>query len=158
MRGDRDQLRAALEAQLSFTGLGDANPEDSRDLWAVIEPEIEGILQDFYGHLQQHSSKSDFKRINVERLIAKQKEHWGRLFSGTFSADYVDGVLKVGTVHNSIGLEPEWYVGGYSYLLNQMAALVMDHFKGEPERVLLLNNLVTLDMGIALSVYQPDWD
>jgi methyl-accepting chemotaxis protein len=55
-------------------------------------------------------------------------DHWSLIASGAFDEDYVDAVTRIGNVHAKLGLEPNWYIGGYSYILE---ALVTEIITGE---------------------------
>ncbi len=54
---------------------------------------------------------------DIPRLKAAQGSHWGRLFNGRFDDAYINGVRTIGLIHNKIGLEPRWYIGGYNLVL-----------------------------------------
>ena len=42
--------------------------------------------------------------------------HWLEyIFSGHFGENYVESIRKVGMAHVRVGLEPSWYICGYSY-------------------------------------------
>ena len=30
----------------------------------------------------------------------------------------VDSVRRIGAAHNRLGLEPQWYIGGYAFITN----------------------------------------
>ena len=70
----------------------------------------------------------------------------------------MQGVRTIGLIHNKIGLEPRWYIGGYNFVLSQLAALAVGQYRWKPARLsgvlTALNCAVLLDMDIAISVYQ----
>ena len=51
----------------------------------------------------------------MNRAKSMQEKHWGLIISAQFDESYVASVKKIGQVHNRIGLEPRWYIGGYSF-------------------------------------------
>ena len=58
-----------------------------------------------------------------------QTGHWVNIANGDFSADYVNKVKTIGTVHARIGLEPRWYIGGYAIVLDHLInAAVAENF------------------------------
>ena len=67
-------------------------------------------------------------------------------------------VQIIGEVHFRIGLEPQWYMGGYCFILNQLAELVLATYPKKPERaaavIAAINRAVFLDMNMALSVFK----
>ena len=87
-----------------------------------------------------------------------QGSHWGRLFNGRFDDDYIKGVRTIGLIHNKIGLEPRWYIGGYNLVLSQLQELAVRSNRWKPGQLVALqtavNAAVMLDMDFAISVYQ----
>ena len=94
----------------------------------------------------------------IPRLKPAQSAHWQRLLSGRFDAAYFDGVRTIGLVHHKIGLEPRWYIAGYTYVLNRLVALAVRTHRWSPGKLAALiaavNAAVMLDMDIAISTYQ----
>jgi methyl-accepting chemotaxis protein len=82
-------------------------------------------------------------------LKQAQTGHWRKLFSG---------VQAIGPVHHRIGLEPRWYIGGYTYILNRLVGLALRTYRWSPGKltslISALNAAVMLDMDIAITVYQ----
>jgi methyl-accepting chemotaxis protein len=154
--------------RLSFAAL-DADKqrllaEASRDL----EAELPEALEAFYRHMRGWSQLTAMfdSEPAMDRARRAQGDHWRRLFSGRFDVDYVESVRRVGRVHSRIGLDPRWYLGGYSYLLGRLLpGLARRALKGplgwlvrrRTERLAALMTAVTqaalLDMELAVSVY-----
>ena len=95
---------------------------------------------------------------DAPRLKSAQKSHWAKLFSGTFDPSYMQGVQIIGEVHNRIGLEPRWYIGGYNFVLSQLTELAVKTYKwrlAKLAKVLVaVDAAVMIDMDLAISVYQ----
>ena len=68
------------------------------------------------------------------------------------------GVRSIGRVHDKIGLEPRWYIGGYNLVLGRLSDLAVRTYRWKPRRLAsvlsALSSAVMLDMDIAISVYQ----
>ncbi|MEQ1890218.1 MAG: protoglobin domain-containing protein, partial [Alphaproteobacteria bacterium] len=94
----------------------------------------------------------------MSRLVSAQTAHWGRLFNGRFDEAYIQGVRTIGTVHNRIGLEPRWYIGGYALVLSDLTDLAIRTYRWKAKRlgevITAVNSAVMLDMDFAISVYQ----
>jgi hypothetical protein len=94
----------------------------------------------------------------MPRLKKAQGTHWARLFNGRFDWDYMQGVRAIGLVHNKIGLEPRWYIGGYNFVLGQLVGLAVARYRWRPQQLAevmtAVNCAVMLDMDLAISVYQ----
>src|SRR5262249_16820595 len=95
---------------------------------------------------------------DIPRLKQAQGTHWGRLFDGRFDEAYIQGVRRIGMVHNKIGLEPRWYIGGYNFVLNQLVDLAVKTNRCKPSKpsrlIAAVTSAVMLDMDFAISVYQ----
>ena len=86
-----------------------------------------------------------------------------RLFSGRFDADHFASVRKVGLTHSRIGLEPQWYIGGYAFILTMLLDVATRKYQSrlrpEAARAKLasllraINQAVMLDMDVAILVY-----
>jgi methyl-accepting chemotaxis protein len=57
----------------------------------------------------------------------KQVEHWSIILRGDFSQEYVTSVRRIGQTHARIGLEPRWYIAGYSFIMERVVALIARH-------------------------------
>lgn len=127
-------------------------------MWKDIAPELPRVLERFYGHMHRQPQLSKLIGTQQSRLVAAQMQHWGRLFSGSFDESYVEGIRRIGLVHNKIGLEPRWYIGGYAFLVNELIGALSKkyRFKGAAlaRKLSVVNRVVMLDMDFAISVYQ----
>jgi len=119
-------------------------------------------LDDFYTYIYQIPETRAFFRSREHMMHAKamQIRHWGVILEGSFGADYVASVTKIGEVHNRIGLEPKWYIGGYNFLLCALLEAVSRRKKENPFRrpdplplQQALSKAVMIDMDLAIAVY-----
>jgi hypothetical protein len=55
----------------------------------------------------------------------------GLIATGKFDQDYIDGVTRIGKVHAKLGLEPQWYIGGYSLIMGRTG---QDHDRNRTRR------------------------
>jgi hypothetical protein len=93
--------------------------------------------------------------------------HWVNIADGNFNEEYVGKVRTIGTVHARIGLEPQWYIGGYAIILDHLINCAVEEIfpKGgmfskktmKPaefgKALASLVKAVLLDMDLAISVY-----
>ncbi len=129
-----------------------------RELWPHVAKAMPDVLDGFYRHVTSEQKLADMMGTQVERLKKVQGSHWERLFNGKFDADYINGVRTIGAVHNKIGLEPRWFIGGYAYVLSRLNDVVVSQFRWRPAKMraalAAVNSALMLDMDIAISVYQ----
>jgi len=149
---------ATTLGRLRFLQINNETRQELKALWTDIKPALPGIIRRFYEHLGTEPRLKQLIGHHQERLTEAQSVHWERLFSGRFDDDYVASTRRIGLVHNRIGLEPAWYIGGYNFVLNELVlCLARSHrFSGAAlaRKIVTLNKAVTLDMSYAISVYQ----
>jgi methyl-accepting chemotaxis protein len=147
-----------IATRLRFMRIDDHTRGLLREFWKILEPELPAILDAFYDHVTREPNLAKLVGNKVPGLKVAQRGHWGRLFDGRFDDAYMEGVRQIGMVHNKIGLEPRWYIGGYSFVLNRLVAIAVKSCRWNARRLAPLmcaiNAAVMLDMDIAISVYQ----
>ncbi len=151
--GDADRV-----TRLKFMQIDEEAIRHLRDFWRIVEPELPAILDGFYRHVLATPALARLIGEQAPRLKKAQATHWYRLFNSGFDGAYVDGVRTIGLVHNRIGLEPRWYIGGYNFVLARLVSLAVRAHRWTPTKLTAtlaaLNSAVMLDMDFAISVYQ----
>ena len=153
-------LTEDYRARLAFMRIDATIGEDLRAFWPAVEQALPDILDGFYAHTTSTPRLSALVGNQTSRLKQVQAQHWEKLFSGRFDTEYFDSVRRIGSVHNRIGLEPRWYIGGYNFILARLAELVVRRHRFSARRQAAVLKAVTsavmLDMDIAISVYQEE--
>lgn len=174
-RGARDaQYTAAnpttnLSRRLEFMQLDAESCQSIRSLKTVVERELPIALDKFYQQLRKTPEASRFfsSEEQITRAKGAQTGHWANISRGDFNEDYMSKVRIIGTVHARIGLEPQWYIGGYSLILEHLITALFAEFapKGGifarsamtqtafAKALSSLVKAVLLDMDLAISVY-----
>src|SRR6266568_9267778 len=146
------------EIRMRFMRIDARTGELLREFWKVVEPALPKLLDGFYQHVTREPHLARLIGSNIPRLKTAQGSHWARLFNGRFDHEYMQGVRTIGHVHNKIGLEPRWYIGGYNFVLSQLVALAVRKYRWKPDHLSAIltatNCAVMLDMDMAISVYQ----
>jgi methyl-accepting chemotaxis protein len=147
-----------IEERLRFLQIEPQTRSDLQAVWTLIGPALPAVLERFYQHIKAVPALAQLIGQQQPRLVAAQSDHWARLFSGKFDADYVSSIRKIGLIHHKIGLEPRWYIGGYSFVMAELIRhLTSKHrFSGHAlgRQIETLTRAVMLDMDFAISVYQ----
>jgi len=116
-----------------------------------------GIVEAFYNHLLACPETAEYLSAPgmVERLQRKQSHYFHSMFSGDLDLAYVEERLRVGAVHERIGVPPRWYIGAYSrYLVVAHAA-----FHGRLEQAeavattAALEKVMHFDAALAMDAY-----
>lgn len=163
--GTRDPLSAnALDAagragRLDFFALTAEDEALLRAMKPLAEGTVDGIVTDFYEHLLRFPPLAQLLREvpgRIERLKAQQRAYFLSLTDGHVDEEYFESRLRIGNVHQQIGLEPTWYMGAFAlYLRLALRALVTAENDGS--RILptveALIKSVFLDMSLAMHTY-----
>jgi methyl-accepting chemotaxis protein len=151
--------------RLNFLMIDDETRNSLAEFAPALKELLPPVLDAFYAHLRKHPEMMKFFSSDSRVAHAKsaQFDHWMRLFSGRFDAEYFTSVKKIGLTHSRIGLEPRWYIGGYTFTLNMLIEAATRHHRNlmRPEATRLklvsllraINQAVMLDMDLAISVY-----
>lgn len=148
-----------IDNRLAFLRFG----ENDRKAMQVLKPAItEGWHvqeSDFYAHLSgfDEPSRQLSDVANLEKLRDAHRRYFDELSKATFTPAYIEGRLKVGLVHQHIGLAPKWYLGAFSHVFEQVLPIIWDKCDGEREQVLstisALYKLIQFDVTLSLDTY-----
>lgn len=113
----------------------------------------------FYFHLSAFPALRKFMHdeARIERLKGILAEYFNQLTGGTYDEAYVRDRLRVGYVHQQVGLGPKWYTGAYrkylSFLLHSTSERLGVSEKRFLETFDALLKVVFFDMELALDTY-----
>jgi methyl-accepting chemotaxis protein len=154
-----------MEQRAAFMGLG-APSEAFRSVGDILREALPDALDAFYDRVRAHPETRRFFRDenHITAASKAQQGHWAAIIDGRTDADYGRSVRTIGQVHARIGLEPRWYIGGYSVLLAHLIDRVTrrprkwsvkpaEHDRITSEAVAELTQRVMLDMDLAISIY-----
>lgn len=156
---------STISGRLSFNRIGDEAIAALRQSKSFVMSELPAILDGFYDHISKFPETAKFFKNRQHMMHAKemQLKHWAVILDGRFDETYEASVTKVGEIHNTLGLEPRWYIGGYTALVSglveaiglRMPASTFDRHAAR-KRVALQAAIVKaamLDMDFAMAVY-----
>jgi len=157
--------RLEIESRLRFHNISRevALTLTSNRSW--VSAALPASLDAFYRHVADFPDARVFFKdeSHIAHAKAMQLKHWDIILRGDFGEAYVASVTKIGEVHNRIGLSPQWYIGGYNFLLCALMEAVDKSrtgglvARGEiADKAMLrhaLTRAVMLDMDYAIGVY-----
>jgi rsbT co-antagonist protein RsbR len=136
--------------------------EDSERLLgvnALATEYADPVIEDFYQHLLSYPETRVFfqdPRV-LDYVKRKQKEYFLRLTQGNYDTEYIENRLKIGAVHERIGLPVKSYLGAYNFYLRAVADRLTEAYANDPNQalqvLLSLMKLVFLDIGLAIDTY-----
>lgn len=145
--------------RLNFLEINEKNIETGQEFFEVLSKKFPEVLDHFYAHIngQKETAEIIGDQSRIPSLKSAQSSHWGKLFSGSFDQDYFDSISRIGHVHEKIGLEPKWYLGGYSLVINEIIKLAIEKYKNKPQKLQLVIETVIkyffLDIDVGVSTY-----
>ncbi|WP_165222836.1 globin-coupled sensor protein [Affinirhizobium pseudoryzae] len=154
-----------LNERLDFAGLNEPARRVLSEMQPLIRQAIGPALDDFYDKAKKHPHTASFfsSAGHIAHAKARQEQHWAAIASGKYDASYVDAVSTVGRTHARLGLEPRWYIGGYTLILEGIIkAVVASELKGflhakkaktVEEKISAVVKAALIDMDYAISVY-----
>jgi len=152
---DPDEV-ASRKAFLEFT---DADAALLKELHARLEAERDSFSEAFYDHLRRFPEivplLGDAEKL--ERLKRTQSAYFSQLTEGEYGVDYVEHRLRVGMVHQRVGLTPKWYIGAYRKYLGELVPIIFHLLEGDAEKCSATYNallkIIFFDMELALDTY-----
>ena len=157
-----------LARRLAFIQFGPEAESRIRDVKEILTSALPAALDAFYDRVGAFPETKSFFANAAQMDGAKKRQlgHWDKIASGAFDQSYVEAVSAVGRVHAHIGLEPRWYIGGYSLILEKLITSVIEarwpkstfgsKLPGSAERsaeIAAVIKAAMLDMDYAISVY-----
>ncbi|OLP60981.1 chemotaxis protein [Xaviernesmea oryzae] len=154
-----------LQARLDFVNLGQEQRATLADILPLISTSVGPALDQFYAKIAHHPHTSKFFRDQAHVQAAKQAQaqHWETIASGRFDEGYAQKVNAIGKAHARIGLEPRWYIGGYSLMLEALLKSIVEkelsgflhrpRAKGVSDRITSVVKAALVDMDYAITVY-----
>ncbi|KIV74274.1 diguanylate cyclase/phosphodiesterase (GGDEF & EAL domains) with PAS/PAC sensor(s) [Pseudomonas sp. FeS53a] len=112
------------------------------------------FVERLYAHLDLFPPLASILRnpATLARLKASQLDYYKRLWSGPYDPDYVLNRLRVGLVHQHVGVDLKWYLGAYRLYLAQMVESLL----GDSDATRTLGSLlkvVFFDISLAVDTY-----
>jgi diguanylate cyclase (GGDEF)-like protein/PAS domain S-box-containing protein len=119
-----------------------------------VEEYHRAFVERLYGHLEQFDPIAGILRnpTTLQRLKHSQLDYYQRLWSGPYDRDYVLNRLRVGLVHQQVGVDLKWYLGAYRVYLDHMRGALLGESEESATYASLLK-AVFFDMALAIDTY-----
>lgn len=119
----------------------------------------DSVIEDFYQHLLAFEETRVFLEDPevLARVREMQKAYFTRLTQGNYEQEYVADRIKIGRIHERIGLPVKSYFGMYCFYLRSVFKRLREAYQDTPEQALgvfdSLMKLTFFDMGLAIDTY-----
>jgi rsbT co-antagonist protein RsbR len=143
----------------AFLEIGDKDIQELMSIDPIAQKYADPVIEDFYKHLLAfEETRVFFQDKNLlERVKHAQKSYFARLTQGNYDKAYIEDRLKIGAVHERIGLPVKAYLGMYNFYMRNVANRLFEAHKSDPGKALRaylsLFKVVFLDIGLAIDTY-----
>ena len=143
----------------AFFEITDADIALLREIHPRLAEKQSLFINAFYDHLLQFFPlQALFKDAEMMATLKQvQAVYFNGLTAGEYGAEYVSNRLRVGVVHQRVGLEPQWYIGAYRKYLSELVPVLRQLLVGEPGKFLpayhALLKIACFDMSLAMDTY-----
>lgn len=149
-----DQAHRNLRKE--FLGISNEDLAGLRQLQACFSRMAVEFAEKFYQNLLASPETAPFLTdpVTLERLKQAQMQYFQELLSGNAGPEYFEKRLRVGEVHQRLGIKPTWYLGAYNIYIQACFPRFAQELGGHlPGELLALVKLIFLDVGLALETY-----
>ena len=119
----------------------------------------DSVIEDFYRHLLSfEDTRAFFADPEVLAHVQQmQKAYFKRLTQGNYDQEYVANRVRIGAIHERIGLPVKSYFGMYCFYLRTVLKRLQEEYKETPgEAFVVFGSLIKLtffDMSLAIDTY-----
>jgi rsbT co-antagonist protein RsbR len=156
---DVEVTEEELQRRKDFLQFGDDDIDNLTAINGLAQRYAKSVIEDFYEHLLSFEETRRFFQDPevLERVQNAQHEYFLRLTQGNYDLAYAQDRLRIGAIHERIGLPVKAYLGMYNYYLRAVARRLIEAYESEPKRAwsafLSLLKLKMLDIGLAIDTY-----
>jgi len=142
-----------------FLEFRDGDVDNITGINEIARQYADTVIEDFYRHLLSfEETRSFFRDPEVLKCVKNaQQDYFLRLTQGNYDLAYAQNRLRIGAIHERIGLPVKAYLGMYNHYLRAVARRLSEAYPHEPARgwsaFLSLMKLIFLDMGLAIDTY-----
>ncbi|RSK25653.1 globin-coupled sensor protein [Bacillus sp. HMF5848] len=151
-------LKGPYKTQIAFTGLTAQDVVNLAKIKPVFERNVSRIVDAFYDRLGNipHLRSIIEHHSTFERLKKTLMQYCMDMVSGEVNDSYVTRRTMIGRVHNRIDLFPEWYIGAYTIIQNEVLLILNEEISSSEEAQNIYNSFLRLcsfDMQIGITTY-----
>ena len=161
-----------LDNRKKFLRIDEHTSKTLKEFTPLLDKHLDGILDKFYRFILSESQLAKFfpSEEIIKHASQAQRKHWiSSIFTGNFDKNYVAGAIRIAKTHERIGLKPEYYLGGYEMVREEIIKLVIENYaprfldtiflRGKMKRqrmrrlLVAIDKAIFLDIGLVIDVY-----
>lgn len=145
---------AERDQRLAFLHLARADFQVLTAMRKDIARQVPAIVTEFYAELLKYSEpRRQFADADkMARVQAAQRDYLLSLFGGEPDDAYIEQRLRIGEIHERIGVPLKWYIASMGWFLERLVA-AMPAASRTPEAVVALGKVMNLDLQLAMESY-----
>ncbi|MDR7222381.1 globin-coupled sensor protein [Aminobacter aminovorans] len=123
---------AAIARRLAFVRFDGEARAALNAVRPAIEAALPKVMESFYDHIAEFEEARRFfgigtgGREKMQVASGRQMKHWSAIAAADFGDDYAQSAKRIGRIHADIGLEPRWYVGGYTLIIDELMSVILE--------------------------------
>lgn len=154
----KELVNSEQAGQIKFTGLTEKDILNLIKVKPIVEKNAKQIVHAFYSKIQQTPNLLRIieQHSSIEKLEKTFEQYILEMVSGEINEKYIARRKVVGNVHNRIGLFPEWYIGAYTLIQNEMLIMLtqeLETWEEVMEVYTSFQRLCSFDMQIGIETY-----
>jgi rsbT co-antagonist protein RsbR len=146
-----------LQSRRAFFEITDDDLRRTAALRPFAERHVDDIVEALYDLILGHPESRSFfpDDATLRRVKGLQREYFLGLFAGRCDLAYLEDRLRVGAVHQRVGLLPKWYIGAYRRYLDLLHSRLLAELPPEEAAAgyRSTEKLVAFDMALAMDTY-----
>lgn len=137
-----------------YIGITDDDRRALAALAPIVEAAAPAVMEDFYGLFSQQPETADLVPAeSIARLKKQVSEYWHEITCARFDRAYAASRMRIGVVHERIGLSPHWYFAGVA----RQAAGFLRAMQGDAQDIAAgikaLVKAIFFDMTLVIDAY-----
>nr|WP_042352514.1 globin-coupled sensor protein [Bacillus massiliigorillae] len=154
----RQLMQGKQKLLIKFVNLTEVDIQTLTQIKSILARNINHIVESFYSQLLEIPKLTEIiqEHSTVERLKQTLSQYLLDMVSGEVGEEYVVRRKIIGNVHNRIGLFPEWYIGAYTIIQNEVLKILakeLGNWEDVSRTYTSFRKLCAFDMQIAISTY-----
>jgi PAS domain S-box-containing protein len=126
--------------RIAYIGLDEQSLSSLRAMGPSAERVLPAILEEFYDFIQLFPElRALVPDPIMDRLTQQVASYWRELLAARFDTTYAASRMRIGVIHDQVGLELQWYLAG---LTRQVSGLIQSIDPNDPELSTKLRSLL----------------
>jgi rsbT co-antagonist protein RsbR len=152
---DQDELTSRLR----FFEITENDKKNLIELQEFARSKTEEITEALYQLILSHPDTRSFfpDEETVARVKKMQNKYFLELFNGKYELNYVENRLRVGAVHEIIGMPVKWYMGAYRSYLRLIHKEMSEYYCHDQQKIIpkleSVSKMIFFDMALAIDSY-----